>query len=45
MNVYFEELSADYYKKGIKLLEIRWNKCIKLKGTMLKNKCKFSLKM
>ena len=29
-NAYFEELSADYYKKGIELLETRRNKCIEL---------------
>ena len=31
-DAYFEDLSADYYKKGIKLLETRQNKCIELKG-------------
>ena len=30
--VYFEELSADYYKKGIELLETPRNKCIELEG-------------
>ena len=39
-NAYFEELSADYYKRGNKLLETRWNKCIELE--VLNNKCKFS---
>ena len=31
-NAYFEEFSADYYKKGIELLETRWNKCIESEG-------------
>ena len=29
-NAYFEYLSANYYKKGIVLLETRWNECIML---------------
>ena len=31
-NAYSEELSANYYKRGIELLETRWNKCIELEG-------------
>lgn len=29
---YFEELSKSFYKKGIEMLENRWNRCIELKG-------------
>lgn len=31
-DAYFEDLGADYYLKGIKMLEDRWTKCIALKG-------------
>ena len=31
-NAYFEGLPKSYYKKGIEMLEKRWNKCIELKG-------------
>jgi len=30
--VYFEELGKSYYSDGLKKLENRWIKCIKLKG-------------
>ena len=36
INTYFGELSADFYKKGIELLETRWSKCIKLEKNYVK---------
>ena len=32
VNGYFEEQDSSYYKKGIELIEHRWEKCIELKG-------------
>jgi len=29
---YFEEFDKSYFLNGIKILEYRWAKCIKLKG-------------
>lgn len=36
VNGYFEEKDSSYYKKGIKLLEHHWEKCIELKGENVK---------
>ncbi|XP_054729335.1 histone-lysine N-methyltransferase SETMAR-like [Anastrepha obliqua] len=35
-NSYFEGLSIDHFSKGIKMLEDRWEKCIALEETYLK---------
>ena len=32
MIIYFEEFDQTYFSKGVKKLQYRWNKCIKLKG-------------
>ena len=34
-NAYFEDFSNDYYKKGIKLLETRWNTHIEMGGNYI----------
>ena len=43
-NAYFEEFDKSYFKEGLLKLEKRWNKCIELKGEMLKNKMLFCQK-
>lgn len=35
INAYFEDLSDEYYAKGIQMLEDRWTKCIALDGNYI----------
>jgi hypothetical protein len=41
---YFADLTKNHYRNGIMALEHRWNKCISLKGDMLKYKNIFEIK-
>ena len=45
IGAYFVVTDKSFYKKGIELLEKRWNQCITLEETMLMNKVEFCLKV